>query len=147
MKNILSELKPAHRRKAKRLGQGKASGKGGTSTKGHKGQKARSGVRLKRGFEGGQMPLARRLPKFGFSNENFKTRYEIVNLDRLNQLDGAAGPEEMIQKKWVKKGRLIKILGAGKLKKPLKISAHAFTKGAKLAIEEAKGQAIVLGKK
>ena len=147
MKNILSELKPAHRRRAKRLGQGKASGKGGTSTKGHKGQKARSGVRLKRGFEGGQMSLVRRLPKFGFSNKNFKTCYDTVSLEQLNKLEGTVGLEEMIQKKWMRKGRLVKILAGGRLTKPLKISAHAFTKSAKLAIEKAKGRAEILGKK
>ena len=86
--SLLSQLKPAHRKTSKRLGRGKASGKGGTSTKGHKGQKARSGVRIPRGFEGGQMPLVRRLPKFGFTNADFKKQYDIVNLSQLSKGEG-----------------------------------------------------------
>ena len=144
---ILSQLKSAHRRKKKRLGQGKGSGKGGTSTKGHKGQKARSGVKIARGFEGGQMPLVRRLPKFGFSNHLFKKTYDIVNLEQLNQCEGEVLLKDMVERKWVGKRSLVKILGKGNLKKSLKVSAHQFSKKAKQEIEKQGGQALCIEKK
>ena len=144
---ILSQLKSAHGRKKKRLGQGKASGKGGTSTKGHKGQKARSGVKIARGFEGGQMSLVRRLPKFGFSNHIFKKNYDIVNLEQLNQCEGEVSLKDMIERHWVGKKSLVKILGKGKLTKSLKVSAHQFSKKAKQEIEKQGGQALYIEKK
>ncbi len=145
--SLLSQLKPAHRRKAKRLGQGKGSGKGGTSTKGHKGQKARAGVKLAKGFEGGQMPLVRRLPKFGFSNHMFKTSYDVVNLEKLNEFQNEVRIQDMIHRKWVGKNNFIKILGHGKLTKALKVEAHQFSKKAKTEIEKQGGQAICIEKK
>ena len=145
--SLLSELKSARGRKSKRLGRGKGSGKGGTSTKGHKGQKARSGVKLKRGFEGGQMPLVRRLPKFGFSNHSFKKIYIPINLKQLNEFNGEVKFKDFVQKKWVKKSDLIKILAQGKLEKPLKIEAHQFSQKAKAEIEKKGGQIILIQKK
>ncbi len=143
--SLLSQLKPAHRKKSKRLGRGRASGKGGTSTKGHKGQKARSGVNIPRGFEGGQMPLVRRLPKFGFTNADFKQKYDIINLSQISKL-ALSGEElslsEMVKQKLAKKGRKIKILGDGKIEKSLKISAHKFSRSAKEKIEKQGGRAL-----
>ena len=136
---LLSQLKPGFGKKAKRLGQGKGSGKGGTSTKGHKGQKARSGVRLKRGFEGGQMALARRLPKFGFSNGKFKKDYDIVNLSQLKSFSESVGLKQMIEKGLVRKNKKVKILSDGGLDQPLKISAHAWSQKAKQIVEKAGG--------
>ena len=144
--DLLSQLKPAHRKRKKRLGQGKGSGKGGTSTKGHKGQKARSGVKILKGFEGGQMPLARRLPKFGFSNHSFKTTYRTVNVSQLNSFDNEVRLSDMIQKRWIKKNQYIKVLGQGKLNKNLKIEAHQFSQKAKELIEKAGGQAVIIQK-
>lgn len=143
----LSELKPLHGKKAKRLGRGKGSGKGGTSTKGHKGQKARAGVRLKIGFEGGQMPLARRLPKFGFNNKIFKTTYDIVNLNQLSRFNEKVDIQDMIQCKLVRKNKKVKILARGALNKPLKISAHQWSKNAQTAIEKAGGSITAVEKK
>ena len=144
---ILSQLKSAYGRKKKRLGQGKASGKGGTSTKGHKGQKARSGVKIARGFEGGQMSLVRRLPKFGFTNHVFKKNYDVVNLEQLNQFDGEVLLKDMVARHWVGKKNLVKILGRGKLTKSLKVSAHQFSKKAKQEIEKQGGQALYIESK
>ena len=144
--NILSKLKPVYGRTSKRLGRGKASGKGGTSSKGHKGQKARSGVKIPRGFEGGQMPLVRRLPKFGFTNKKFKTVYTVINLDRLNEGNEKITLQDMIQKRWVKKNEKVKILGQGELKKTLTVSAHSFSRSAKEAIEKQGGKALLLKK-
>ncbi len=142
--NLLSQLKPAHRKKSKRLGRGKGSGKGGTSTKGHKGQKARSGVNIPRGFEGGQMPLARRLPKFGFTNADFKTKYDIINLSQLSKLEGELRISDIVKKKLAKKGRKIKILGNGSIEKSLIIEAHKFSRSAKEKIEKQGGKALVV---
>ena len=92
---ILGSLRPKRgsTHNSKRIGRGRGSGKGGTATKGHKGQKARTGGTVRRGFEGGQSPMARRLPKFGFTNATFKTVYQIVNLEQLNRFDGDVTPE------------------------------------------------------
>lgn len=141
---------PGARHKRKRLGRGKGSGHGGTSTKGHKGQKARAGFGLLRGFEGGQMPLVRRLPKFGFTNKQFKVTYEIVNLSGLNRFTSGkeVGPLELKAKGLVrKKTSLIKILGIGKLDKSLNVKANKFSKKAMSVIKKAGGQATVLTKK
>ena len=141
MAKLLSQLKARHGRKSKRLGRGQGSGRGGTSTKGHKGQKARSGVNIPHGFEGGQMPLVRRLPKFGFSNRRFKTFLDIINLDTLNQLEGNEFRiAELVQKGLVHKNRQVKILAKGDLKKAIRVEAHQWSASAKVAIEKAGGQ-------
>ena len=141
----LSNLKPAkgstHRER--RIGRGEGSGKGGTSTKGHKGQKSRSGYSRKVGFEGGQMPLQRRVPKFGFRNINRK-EYKGINLRMLQTLADKLSvteitPEVLIGAGLVSKNTLVKILGVGELKAKLNVKAHAFSETAKNAIEAAKG--------
>ena len=144
--SLLNELKPypGSKKKKKRLGRGKGSGKGGTSTRGHKGQKARKSGTLPAGFEGGGMPLARRLPKFGFTNAPFKKVYEIINLSQLKDLEGEAGPELFVQKGWIQKNKKVKILGDGELSKPLQVKAHKFSKKAKERIEKAGGQVHIL---
>ena len=148
----LSNLQPAEgsvNRDGKRLGRGQGSGKGGTATRGHKGAKSRSGYSKKIGFEGGQMPLQRRVPKFGFTNINRKD-YKGINLDRLQDLVDAKGIKDtvsldtLVENGLVKKNDLVKILGGGELKAPLKISVHKFTATAKAAIEAAGGEAISL---
>ncbi len=137
--------KKANRNK-KRIGRGMGSGTGKTSGRGHKGQGSRSGSSLMRGFEGGQMPLHRRLPKRGFTNI-FRTEYTVVNLDRLAEL----GEKELTLEKFVElgmvKGRngLIKILGDGELKVAVTVHAHKFSKSAQEKIEKVGGKAIVLG--
>ena len=140
----LHDLKPRpgakHRRK--RLGQGESSGHGKTSGRGGKGQTARSGSSIRIGFEGGQMPLIRRIPKRGFNNARHEVRYLAVNLDELNQFeDGARVDENAIRGAGLANGALgIKILGTGDLTKKLTVSAHAFSASAKAKIE-AKGGA------
>ena len=135
----LSNLKPAKGsvKVNKRLGRGQGSGWGGTSSRGHKGDKSRSGHKTKRGFEGGQMPLQRRLPKFGFKNIN-RVEYKGINLDALQLLvdktkTAEITPEILKSKGLVGKNDLVKILGRGELKAKLKISAHAFSATAKAA--------------
>lgn len=147
----LNNLKPAKGsvKTGKRIGRGEGSGKGGTSTRGHKGQKSRSGYSRKIGFEGGQMPLQRRVPKFGFKNINRKD-YQGVNLDTLQQLvdDGkikdTVSLEVLIENGLVGKNDLVKILGRGELKAKLNISVHKFTASAKAAIEKAGGEAATI---
>ncbi|WP_343485527.1 50S ribosomal protein L15 [Allomuricauda sp. d1] len=148
----LGSLKPAEgsrNRPGKRVGRGEGSGKGGTSTRGHKGAKSRSGYSKKIGFEGGQMPLQRRVPKFGFNNRN-RTEYLGVNLDKLQYLvdeKGVKGEvtfETLIENRMARKNDLVKILGGGELKAKLKVSAHKFSASAKEAIEKAGGEAITL---
>jgi len=148
----LSNLQPAEgsvNRDGKRLGRGQGSGKGGTAARGHKGAKSRSGYSKKIGFEGGQMPLQRRVPKFGFTNINRKD-YKGINLDRLQELIDANGIKDaitldtLVENGLVKKNDLVKILGGGELKSALKISVHKFTATAKAAIEAAGGEAISL---
>ena len=142
----LGNLKPKAGSKHKRkiVGRGDGSGLGGTSGKGHKGQKARSGGKIRWGFEGGQMPLARRNPKFGFKNTNFKTTYEIINLTQLSKLDGTVTPETLSQLGLVKKGEPVKVLGNGELSKALTVKAHKLSASAKVAIEKAGGSVEVL---
>ena len=146
----LGNLKPAKgavRPANKRLGRGQGSGTGGTATRGHKGAKSRSGYSKKIGFEGGQMPLQRRVPKFGFTNISRK-EYQGINLDRLQQLvDNKKVKKEIALSQFVDlrlagKNDLVKILGRGKLSAALKITAHKFTVSAKAAIEAAGGEAI-----
>ena len=131
----------------KRVGRGMGSGMGKTSTRGHKGQRSRSGSHMMRGFEGGQMPLHRRLPKRGFTNI-FRTEYTVVNLDRIAALEAIS---EITQDDYKKLGlasskkALIKILGSGELTSAVTIHAHKFSKSAQEKIEKAGGKAIVLG--
>jgi large subunit ribosomal protein L15 len=144
--SLLAELSPAKgsTKRRKVLGRGVGSGRGGTSTKGHKGQKARTGGKVRWGFEGGQMPLHRRLPKFGFTNASFKTTYAILNLDKLNNWDKEVTPEILTEQGFLKAGERLKILGNGKIEKALKVKAHKFSKTAKEAIEKAGGTVEVI---
>ena len=131
----------------KRLGRGVGSGTGKTSGKGHKGQNARSGGGVRPGFEGGQLPLFRRLPKRGFSNAPFKVRYATINLSDLNRFeDGALVTPEILKEIGLVKNQLdgIKVLGNGKLERKLTVKAHKFSKTAKEAIEKMGGKAEVI---
>ena len=130
----------------KRVGRGMGSGMGKTSTRGHKGQRSRSGSHMMRGFEGGQMPLHRRLPKRGFTNI-FRTEYTVVNLDRIAELKIAEIGLDDYKKFGLasNKKALIKILGSGELKKAITIHAHKFSKSAAEKIEKAGGKAVVVG--
>ncbi|MEK7728828.1 MAG: 50S ribosomal protein L15 [candidate division KSB1 bacterium] len=135
------------RKNRKRVGRGIGSGHGGTSTRGHKGLYSRSGSSQKAGFEGGQMPLQRRLPKRGFNNI-FRVEYQIVNLDKLAKLEGVAvvNLEVLHQSRIIRKKNLpVKILGTGELAKAFEVHAHSFTKSAKEKIEKAGGKAVILG--
>ena len=129
----------------KRVGRGMGSGMGKTSTRGHKGQRSRSGSRMMRGFEGGQMPLHRRLPKRGFTNI-FRTEYAILNLDRLEQVgETDLTLEAMVKAGLVRDGDLVKVLGDGEVKKKLNVQAHKFSKSAQEKITKAGGKAEVIG--
>ena len=148
----LSNLKPAEgsvKNQGKRVGRGQGSGKGGTATRGHKGAKSRSGYSRKIGFEGGQMPLQRRVPKFGFTNINRK-EYQGINIDTLQQLvddkkiKDTVDLDVLFSNGLTSKNDLVKILGRGELKAKLKVSAHKFTASAKAAIEAAGGEAVTL---
>jgi len=148
----LSNLQPAEgstHNQNKRLGRGEGSGKGGTASRGHKGAKSRSGYSKKIGFEGGQMPLQRRVPKFGFTNINRK-EYEGVNLDTLQLLvdngivTNSVDMTVYVANRLATKNEIVKILGRGELKAKLKVTAHKFTATAKAAIEAAGGEAIIL---
>jgi len=125
----------------KRVGRGMGSGMGKTSTRGHKGQGSRSGSSLMRGFEGGQMPLHRRLPKRGFTNI-FKTEYEVVNLERLASLNETEITPDVLRKAGVvsAKNSLVKVLGQGEVAKAITVSAHKFSKSAQEKIEKAGGK-------
>jgi large subunit ribosomal protein L15 len=133
----------------KRLGRGQASGKGGTAARGHKGAKSRSGYSKKIGFEGGQMPLQRRVPKFGFKNINRK-EYAAINLDTLQDLlnDKKVKKEltldKIVELRLAHKNDLVKILGRGKIEGSIKVSAHKFSASAKAAIEAAGGEAVIV---
>ncbi|WP_370391887.1 50S ribosomal protein L15 [uncultured Winogradskyella sp.] len=148
----LSNLKPAEgsvKHQGKRLGRGQGSGKGGTATRGHKGAKSRSGYSKKIGFEGGQMPLQRRVPKFGFKNIN-RVEYQVINLDTLQELvdnkkvKDTVDFETLVSLGRANKNDLVKILGRGELKAKLTVTAHKFTATAKAAIEAAGGEAVTL---
>jgi len=147
--NSLRPAKGAVNKAGKTVGRGQGSGKGGTATRGHKGAKSRSGYSKKIGFEGGQMPLQRRVPKFGFTNINRK-EYQGVNLSKLQELvdkksvKGTVNLEDLLANGLTKKNDLVKILGGGELKASLKVTAHKFTASAKAAIEAAGGEAISL---
>ena len=144
----LNNLKPAegsNKTSGKRLGRGQGSGKGGTSTKGHNGAQSRSGYSRKIGFEGGQMPLQRRIPKFGFKNIN-RVEYNTINVDDIQYLvdnkkiKKDLTLDKMIELRMVKKGDLVKVLGRGKLDVPVNISAHKFSASAEKIIEKAGGK-------
>uniref|UniRef100_UPI004047A6F8 50S ribosomal protein L15 n=1 Tax=Flavobacterium sp. TaxID=239 RepID=UPI004047A6F8 len=148
----LSNLQPAEgsvHNQNKRVGRGEGSGKGGTAAHGHKGAKSRSGYSKKIGFEGGQMPLQRRVPKFGFKNIN-RVEYQGINLDSLQLLvdngvvTDAVDFTVFVDTRLATKNSLVKILGRGELKTKLKVSAHKFTASAKAAIEAAGGEAVTL---
>jgi large subunit ribosomal protein L15 len=148
----LSNLQPAEgsvKNQGKRIGRGQGSGKGGTATRGHKGAKSRSGYSKKLGFEGGQMPLQRRVPKFGFTNIN-RVEYQGINLDTLQQMvdekkiKDSINLDTMIAFRLAGKNELVKILGRGELKSKLTVTAHKFTASAKAAIEAAGGEAVTL---
>jgi large subunit ribosomal protein L15 len=146
----LSNLKPAKGsiKRSKRLGRGQGSGKGGTSTRGHKGAKSRSGYSKKIGFEGGQMPLQRRVPKGGFKNINRK-EYKGINISTLQNLAEKHNIEKidfevLIMAGLVSKNALVKILGKGTLERKLEVHAHAFSKSAVEAIEAKKGTTVKL---
>jgi large subunit ribosomal protein L15 len=148
----LSNLQPAEgsvHNQNKRVGRGEGSGKGGTAARGHKGAKSRSGYSKKIGFEGGQMPLQRRVPKFGFTNVNRK-EYQGVNLDNLQLLvDNGIVTDTVdftvfVENRLATKNEMVKILGRGELKAKLKVTAHKFTATAKAAIEAAGGEAVTL---
>lgn len=142
----LSNLKPAEgsRKQRKRVGRGEGSGHGGTSTRGHKGAKSRSGYKSKIGFEGGQMPLQRRVPKFGFRNPN-RVEYKGINLDTIQELVDRKALKSITFQDFIDNGLagkrdLVKVLGRGELKAGLKVEAHKFSASAKAAIEAAGGE-------
>jgi large subunit ribosomal protein L15 len=149
----LSNLKPAEgsvKRNVKRLGRGEGSGRGGTSARGHKGAQSRSGYSAKKGFEGGQMPLQRRIPKFGFKNIN-RVEYNGINLDTIQSLSEKHGISDFNHQVFVEKGLvakkdLVKILGRGEIKSKVNVKAHAFSARAKSAIESAGGTAEIINK-
>ncbi|MBQ1652018.1 MAG: 50S ribosomal protein L15 [Paludibacteraceae bacterium] len=146
----LSNLKPAEGsvKIRKRVGRGAGSGLGGTSTRGHKGAKSRSGYSKKIGFEGGQMPMQRRLPKYGFNNIN-RVEYKAINLSTLQALAtekklDKIGIEELVAAGYVSGKSLVKILAKGELTSKIEVTAHAFSAAAKEAIEKAGGSAVTL---
>jgi len=151
--DILSNLKYAEgsRKKRKRVGRGQGSGHGGTSTKGHKGQHSRSGAKFRAWFEGGQMPLQRRVPKFGFKNFS-RVEFVKINLDEIQSLvDSGKLTENKIDKEYLIKNKILrgkdkplKILGNGELKAKLEITANAFSKSAKEKIEKGGGKAVTV---
>ena len=146
----LESLKPAKNstKNRKRMGRGQGSGRGGTSTRGHKGAQSRSGYSKKTGFEGGQMPLQRRIPKFGFKNNN-KIIYKPINLDNIQKLIDSkklkeVTPEVLQQNGLANKKDQIKILGRGEITTTIKITAHKFSESAKKAIEKIGGSAMII---
>ncbi len=146
----LSNLKPAEgaTKTRKRIGRGPGSGLGGTSTRGHKGQKSRSGYSKKVGFEGGQMPIQRRLPKFGFKNIN-RVEYKAINLSTLQEMADAKqmskiGVSDLIEAGFISASQLVKILGKGSLTAKIDVEAHAFSKSAEAAIQAVGGTAVKL---
>ena len=145
----LSPAKGSNKENGKRLGRGEASGKGGTSSRGHKGAKSRSGYSKKIGFEGGQMPLQRRIPKFGFKNIN-RVSYRVLNISKIQELINdkkvkkELSVDQLVDLRLAHKNDLVKILGNGKIDSPIKIIAHKFSASAKAAIEAAGGEAVEL---
>lgn len=146
----LSNLKPATGsvKREKRIGRGEGSGKGGTSTRGHKGAKSRSGYKRKIGFEGGQMPLQRRVPKFGFKNPNRK-EFKGINISVIQELATKSGLtvidiETLRKARLISKNEMVKILGNGEITSKLEVKAHAFSKSAQEAIEAKEGTVVKL---
>ncbi|MCF8011756.1 MAG: 50S ribosomal protein L15 [Clostridiales bacterium] len=143
----LHDLNPNRgaRKRSNRVGRGPGSGWGNTAGRGEHGQNSRSGGGVRPGFEGGQMPLTRRLPKKGFSNAPFKKLYAVVNLDSLNNFENEVTPKDLLESNVISKiNSGVKILGDGEVKKPLSVKAHAFSKSAKEKIEAAGGKAEVI---
>jgi large subunit ribosomal protein L15 len=145
----LDSLKPTPgtRRNIKRKGRGASSGHGSTSGRGDKGQRSRAGGRVKRGFEGGQMPLQRRLPKRGFKTARFAPEYAVINVARLEVFDpNTEITIELLKKRHIISGKFdkVKVLGVGEITKPVTVKVHAFSKIAKEKIEKAGGQAVVI---
>lgn len=141
------KAKPGSVHRKKRLGTGQGSGHGQTSTRGQKGQNSTSGGSKPDGFEGGQLPLLRRIPKSGFNNVNFRTEYQWVNVSSLEKNFSAGAevtPDALVKARLVKRTELIKILGDGELKKALNVKAHAFSASAKEKIEKAGGKAALI---
>ncbi len=142
--------KPGSVHRRKRLGIGQGSGHGQTSTKGQKGQNATAGGSKRDGFEGGQMPLLRRIPKSGFSNKQFRSVYEWTNvsiLDKHFENGAEVTPESLVSGRLIKKGELVKVLGDGEIAKKLTVRVHAFSKSAKEKIEKAGGKAELIAAK
>jgi large subunit ribosomal protein L15 len=136
----LHELSPAKGSKhsRKRVGRGPGSGLGKTAGRGEKGQKSRTGYSGRPGFEGGQMPLVRRVPKRGFTNI-WKTEYAVINVGDLAELEGEVTPESLVRRGLVRGNRLVKVLGEGEIGKPLRVTANKFSKSARAKIEAAGG--------
>ena len=146
----LSNLRPAEgsTKTRKRIGRGPGSGLGGTSTRGHKGAKSRSGYKNKIGFEGGQMPIQRRLPKFGFKNIN-RVEYKAINIETLQKLSEAKGLSKIVLSElqeagFISSSQLVKVLGKGALTAKLEVEAHAFSKSAEAAIQAVGGTVVKL---
>ena len=146
----LSNLRPAEgsTKTRKRIGRGPGSGLGGTSTRGHKGAKSRSGYKNKIGFEGGQMPIQRRLPKFGFKNIN-RVEYKAINIETLQKLSESKGLSkiglsELQEAGFISSSQLVKVLGKGALTAKLEVEAHAFSKSAEAAIQAVGGTVVEL---
>jgi large subunit ribosomal protein L15 len=144
--SLLSKLAPkkGSTHYGKRIGRGIGSGMGGTSTKGHKGQLARTGGTVRRGFEGGQTPLSRRLPKFGFTNIAFANKFQIINLSDLSKVEGVVDAASLYEAGLITKKARVKVLGKGELTKAFTVKAHAFSATAKEAIEKAGGKTEVI---
>ncbi|MGH1467999.1 MAG: 50S ribosomal protein L15 [Bdellovibrionales bacterium] len=144
--SLLSSLRPkkgsTHSRR--RVGRGDGSGWGGTAAKGHKGQKARAGGGIRLGFEGGQMPLVRRLPKFGFTNAKFKKTYDLVSLEQLNKFDGDVTLEVLREAGLVHPKGKVKVLVKGELTKAVNVTVHKISASAKKAIEDKGGKVEVI---
>ena len=147
----ITPIKGSNKKASKRIGRGQGSGKGGTSTRGHKGAKSRSGYSKKFGFEGGQMPLQRRIPKFGFKNIN-RIEYHVLNIETIQELvlrkkiKDKLDIEKIYSLGLVKKNSLIKVLAKGKITSPVKITAHKFSTKAKKEIESAGGEVNLITK-
>ena len=147
----ITPIKGSNKKASKRIGRGQGSGKGGTSTRGHKGAKSRSGYSKKFGFEGGQMPLQRRIPKFGFKNIN-RREYHVLNIETIQELvlrkkiKDKLDIEKIYSLGIVKKNSLVKVLARGKITSPVKITAHKFSTKAKKEIESAGGEVNLITK-
>ena len=147
----ITPIKGSNKKASKRIGRGQGSGKGGTSTRGHKGAKSRSGYSKKIGFEGGQMPLQRRIPKFGFKNFN-RVDYQVINLEKIQELitnkkiKDKLDIEKIYSLGLVKKNSLIKILGKGKILSPVKITVHKISNKAQKDIESVGGEVNLISK-